>query len=150
MPIDDDFDSDLEELPKSIRISMAHEAWKAANRSLSIRKAARQHGIAYHTLIDRIHGAILRQEANKAMQKLSPAEELCLIEWSKDLHGWGWPAHVEQLYRMVQELLISKGDTQILGVNWVSCFLDRHPELGSRYVPLLDKERALAQNPDTI
>lgn len=51
---------------------------------------------------------------------------------------------------MAQELLIAKGDIGDLGVNWVSRFLDRHPELRSRYVPPLDKERALAKKPDIV
>lgn len=86
MPTDDNFDSDQEELPKPLRISMAHQAWKAANGTLLIRKAARQHGISYRTLIDRIQGAVSKQEANEAMQKLIPTEELCLIEWTEDLY----------------------------------------------------------------
>ena len=86
MPTDDEFDSDQEELPQSIRIAMAYQAWKAANGSLSIQKATRQHGISYHTLIDLIHGAKSKQEANEAMQKLTPIEELCLAEWSEDLY----------------------------------------------------------------
>jgi hypothetical protein len=51
---------------------------------------------------------------------------------------------------MAEEMLQAKGDTAPLGVNWQEAFLRRHPELKSRFIPPLDKERASAQDRDII
>jgi hypothetical protein len=48
---------------------------------------------------------------------------------------------------MVVEILFAKEDNQPLGHNWQAYFLERHPELKSKFVPPLNKERAIAQDP---
>jgi hypothetical protein len=53
---------------------------------------------------------------------------------------------ISQLYRMATELLKAKGDHNPLGINWPSHFLARYPDLRSRFVPPLDKERLVAQD----
>ena len=47
---------------------------------------------------------------------------------------------------MAQELLITKGDTKPLGKNWTQKFLSRHNDIRTKFIPPLDKERALAQD----
>ena len=61
-----------------------------------------------------------------------------------DLSRWGWPIRIERLCTMAQELLLDKGDTAALGVHWTDQFLRRHPELKSKYIAALDKERLKA------
>ena len=51
---------------------------------------------------------------------------------------------------MAQELLCSKGDNDPIGLNWPSKFLHRNPSIKTQYVPALDKERALAEDPKII
>jgi hypothetical protein len=51
---------------------------------------------------------------------------------------------------MAIELLKGKGDINDLGINWTQGFLRRHPDLKSRFVPLLDKDRVVAEDPDQI
>ena len=48
---------------------------------------------------------------------------------------------------MAQGLLTAKGDKGKIGKNWPQKFLSRHPEIKTAYVLLLDKERAMAQEP---
>jgi hypothetical protein len=91
-----------------------------------------------------------RKEHSKAMQRLSPGEEEALRDWIVQLATWGWPVHVWQLNAMASALLLGKGDTKPLGINWTQAFLERHPTLKSRFITGLDKERALAQHPDII
>jgi len=43
-------------------------------------------------------------------------------------------------------MLIDKGDTRGLGVHWTDQFLNRHPQLRTKFVASLDKERAKAQD----
>jgi hypothetical protein len=49
---------------------------------------------------------------------------------------------------MATELLVAKGDTADLGIHWTDQFLYRHPELRTKFVTGLDKERAKAEDPD--
>ena len=49
---------------------------------------------------------------------------------------------------MVIELLVNKGDTEDLGIHWTEQYLDRHPQLKTKFMSGLDKERAEAQDPD--
>ena len=142
---------DGEELAKPVRIQMAFDAYKAANGTLSLRKAARQHGITFESLRGRVNrGAVSRQQANEDMQRLSALEEDILRDWCTQLESWGWPARICQLRKMAEEMLQAKEDNAPLGVNWQEAFLRRHPELKSRFIPPLDKERALAQDRDII
>ena len=51
---------------------------------------------------------------------------------------------------MVTEMIEKKGDKKLLGVNWVSKFLRPHPNIELAYIPPLDKERAMAQEPEIL
>lgn len=51
---------------------------------------------------------------------------------------------------MAEDLLKVKGDFKPLGINWTQKFLKRHKEIKTKYIPPLDKERALAQDPEIL
>ena len=141
---------DPDEIPKSKRLELACNVWKDPTNKLSIRKIARQYGISHSTLGDRIHGKVSKKDEAKRRQRLTPEEEEAIVGWILRLQAWGWPPRVERTRSMAKELLNKKGDTEALGINWIQKFLSRHPELKTRYSPPLDKERALAQDPDTL
>ena len=82
------------------------------------------------------------------MQRLTVAEEEAIRDWLLDLSSWGWPIRVERLRAMAIELLVNKGDTEDLGIHWTEQYLDRHPQLKTKFMSGLDKERAEAQDPD--
>jgi hypothetical protein len=48
---------------------------------------------------------------------------------------------------MATDMLVAKGDNRPLGPNWQGHFFDQHPELKSKFILPLDKERATAQDP---
>ena len=55
---------------------------------------------------------------------------------------------VEYVHEMALGLIQSHGiKNPTLGKNWISPFLDRHPDLASRFTERLDKQRAYASNP---
>ncbi len=87
------------QLDREERIELAQEAWLAAggkgNKTLSMTKAAWQHGISKSTLVDRINGATSRSIAHEDDQRLTPGEEAALLAWVLRLQAWGWPARVE-------------------------------------------------------
>ena len=70
---------DTEKLSKHVRIQMAVDAYIEAAGAKSMHKVACQHGVRYKAVQDRIsRERILKQEANKRMQRLSSVEEASL------------------------------------------------------------------------
>jgi hypothetical protein len=43
---------------------------------------------------------------------------------------------------MAKDILAEKSDLETLGKNWQSSYFQRYPELKSKFIPPLDKERA--------
>ena len=135
------------EVPQVERIDQAQEAFEKAKGTISLNKIARQHGITASTLhycITKAGGSA--KVINQSRQRLSPKEETVLENYIRRLQRWGWPGRVEHIKEMAQELCKAKGDTKVLGINWIQKFLRRHPEIKSKYIPPLDKERALAED----
>jgi hypothetical protein len=135
---------DLPELPMSVRINLAYQAWIMYRGTIPVRKIARSYSVPNSTLLDRKNGAVSKKEANQAKQRLSPSEEDALRDWMLELASWNWPVRPEQLRGMATELLLEKGDTKELGVHWTEQYLDRYPVLKTKYVAGLDKSRAKA------
>jgi hypothetical protein len=66
---------DPPDLPKDVRIALAHQAWIDAKGSLTKGKAARIFGVSPSTLKDRIASAIPKALASQVMQRLTVAKE---------------------------------------------------------------------------
>jgi undecaprenyl pyrophosphate synthase len=56
---------DPDELPEAVRLQMAHDHYLDQNKKKSIRQVAREHGIRWEILRDRINGA--KPKADAAM-----------------------------------------------------------------------------------
>src|SRR5450432_1107832 len=126
------------QLPRSQRIALAYQAWKDADGQISMKKAARMFNVSSSTLQGRIKGAIPKEQASQAMQKLSKEQEDALVEWIDLLTSWGWPARSDQLRGMAREFLRAKGDASELGVHWHDGFLQRHPEVKTKFTRKMD------------
>jgi len=68
-PINDPFDDDdayesKDELPKPIRLQLAHKAWIKANSTCLIKDIACTFGVAFSILNRRIKGVILKEAAS--------------------------------------------------------------------------------------
>jgi len=102
------------------------------------------------TLQTRTKGVIPIKESNQAKRKLCIGEEEALRDWCIQLGKWGWPPRVCQLRTMALELLRAKSDKAELGIHWQEAFLSRFPDLKTKYIGGLDKNRFSAQNPIII
>ena len=135
------------EIPREERLQLAQEFWRQSNGAVTITRAAMMYGVRRETLRDQIHGARSRSESHQKLQRLSPGEEKALADWTLTLGKWGWPARVEQVHGMASALLQAKGDTKALGIHWTDQFLNRHPNLKSKFVTGLEKDRVAAEDP---
>ena len=144
----------LKTLKHKQRIQYALGAYLQANKTGNGIKS--QHKTAIRCTLDRatlgrrIRGGRGFAEAIKRRQRLSVKEECELKDLSQQLEEWGWPARINQLEKMTTELLELKGDTKKLRRNWTAKWLKRHPEIKSKFVPPLDKSRAMAQNAGSV
>ena len=132
------------EISQKERLQLALEACKSNQKSM--RKVAKQYGVPKSSLHDRVNGKMTRKEEHQRRQKLSPQEELAIVNWLHRLQAWGWPSRIDQVREMAAELLKKKGDSQNLGIHWGQKFLGRHQQLKTAFVPSLDKKRAMAED----
>src|SRR5947209_1906413 len=102
------------EMPYEDRVQEAITIYKArfgSSSEISMRKAAKVHGVCWETVQDRLKGAIPRKLANEKMQRLSVFEESIIKQYCLQLYRWGWPTKCSQIRRMAVEILEGKGDT---------------------------------------
>jgi hypothetical protein len=114
----------------------------------SIRAAAERYGLSYETLRDRKRGARSRLASHEDQQCLTAQEELAIKRWILKIDSYGWPPKIDYVRHMALEFIRSHGNpSPKLGKNWITRYLDRHPDLASRFTNRLDKQRAFASNP---
>lgn len=117
----------------------------------SIRQAAIRYGLKRSTLHDRLHGRKSRAEVAELTQKLYPAEEKLLLTAILAYFDLGFPVRVRQLKSWALYILqLRNPHARTLGKNWVSRFLKRHPEVGTRWRQTMDRVRVRAANPESI
>ena len=68
-------EGDPDELSESVRLEMAYDTFLDYNGGQSIRKTAREHGIPWETLRDRIKGAKTKAQDAESRQRLLAKEE---------------------------------------------------------------------------
>lgn len=86
-------------------------------------------------------------DAHEDQQNLTKAEEKVIVHWISRVDAYGWPAKLDYVRQMVLGFIRSHGiRTPVLGHNWITHFLDRHPDLVSKFATRLDKQRSYASN----
>jgi hypothetical protein len=144
---DDEDHPSLDDLPKTIKLANAYAEYLDPLNTKSVRLLAKEYGCGRTALQDRVNGKSVSWEEKCAdQQRLTVLEELALVEWCHQLEAWGFPPKVESLRRMAIDMLLDKEDLEELGINWQERWLDRHPDLKSKFIPPLDKERAMAHS----
>jgi hypothetical protein len=102
--------------------------------------AAKQLSMSKATLYRRQNGGVGRVVARQSQQTLTEAEERALVKWLTHLTASGYPARHSIVRKMVvgiQQLRLAKINDasqevvtyKPLGINWVSRFLHRYPQL---------------------
>ena len=93
-------------------------------------------------------GLQTRRKAHEKEQLLSAATEEAIVKCILKLNDWGFPPRLDRLWREVnvlakvvkearQQEAQAEGSRRLvydhIGQNWITQFLDRHPELAARY-----------------
>ena len=90
------------EKPKEERIQEATEWYlrlRDSQMSMSIRLAAKRHGVPWESVRNRVKGAVTRKKRMEDFQKLTVFEESVIESYCNTLYGWGWPARIHQVRR---------------------------------------------------
>src|SRR6478609_1106650 len=116
---------------------------------LSIRRAAKIYEVNRNTLSNRKNGRQSRRDTMANSRKLSKLEEETVLQYALDLDSRGFPCRISVIEDMANRLLAARNVSPV-GKHWAINFIQRHPELKSRYQRRYDYQRALCEDPTII
>ncbi len=138
----------MEPLLKESRIILALEALKK-DPKLSVRKVATIYEIPKSSLHDRRAGKQPRREISANLRKLTDLEEKVLLERVLDLDARGFQPRLSDIREMADRLRTIR-DASRVGPRWANNFVDRHPEVTTRFRRRIDYQRTQCEDPDVV
>ena len=133
---------------KEARIKKAIHAVKVGDFP-SLRRTAEAYDIPLTTLRRRLGGGVSCALAHESQQLLTVAEEKAVVRWIYRLEEFGFPPrtqHVKEAVSLLKESTWTEG----VGKNWITRFLNRHPDLVSKFSSQFDKKRLKMSNPEVV
>lgn len=130
------------------RIAKAIKAYHSGKYS-SLSKTADICGVPRTTLSRRLNGGTTRQLAHTKQQLLTLSEERAIVRWIYNLEASGFPPRIEHV-KEAALLLKGKELDENIGKNWMTRFLNRHPQLVTKFSSQFDKKRIVANDPALI
>jgi hypothetical protein len=121
-------------------------------RIKSIRAAAKLYDLPPSTLHHRASGRISRVDKRPSGHKLTQTEEDSLTEWIISMDTRGAAPRPSTVREMANILLAAREEASLstVGKNWPSTFINRRPELRTRFSRRYDYQRALNEDPKSI
>jgi len=126
----------------------------------SVRNAAEAFGVHYSTLRRHLKGGKSRKLAHVHQQLLTLAEERAIVRWIVRLEEFGFPPRVSHVKEAIvllkhpelglEEEVIERYFEGRIGKNYLTHFLNRHPELVSKLSSNFDKRCIRQSNPEVI
>jgi hypothetical protein len=136
-------------LTQEARIIMAMEAIQTSTKKLSCRAAAKRYEVSQTTLRARMTGRLSRCDYRPVAQNLTDLEEILLLRYILDKDERGFPPRLADVEDMANLILESRG-SQRVGKLWAHRFVQRRPELKTRFNRVYDFQRALCEDPELI
>lgn len=128
-----------------------NEQKKPLETRLAVLTIAKMHDVPPSTLDHRIKGRRSAEDRAREQMHLHEAEEVVLVEHIKLLARRGFPMTPRMIREKATGILASRTGTEfVLGKNWVTRFLERHPELKVYRSTPLDKARANGLTPAAV
>ncbi len=103
----------------------------------------------YATLSDRIAGRTYRPKTKPNCYKLNDLEEETLVRYILDLDTRGFAPRLASVEDIANYILESRGGKRV-GKLWAHRFVQRRPELKTRFNRVYDFQRALCEDPELI
>ena len=114
----------------------------------AIAVASRDHHLPRTTLRDRIHGAQDIHAAKENTQRLSPRQEEQLVKWILNEEAAGRPPTRRELMAFAGVIAALGSDDRPIGHNWVTRFLQRHPDIKMKISRGIEAMRSLSSTED--
>jgi hypothetical protein len=130
------------------RIILAIEAIRSSKK-LSQRSAAKIYKVPQKTLSNRMAGRTYRPESKANCYKLNDLEEETLVRYILDLDTRGFAPRLAGVEDMANYILESRGGKRV-GKLWAHRFVQRQPELKTRFNRVYDFQRALCEDAELI
>jgi hypothetical protein len=118
-------------------------------RKVSIRHATKAYDVPYTSLYDRIKGRVTRHEVRNSRLQLTKAEKDTIVQHVLNLDLQGFPPRIKGVEDIANLLLATRGSKRV-GKNWAYRFVQRRPELKSRFSRAYNFQRALCEDPELI
>jgi helix-turn-helix, Psq domain/Tc5 transposase DNA-binding domain len=138
----------MPEQSKEAKILLAIEALRV-NPKLKVRKAANIYDVPGTTLRSRMAGTTSRAETQSKNRLLDELEEKVLLQYILDLDNRGFSPKLEAVEDIANHILASR-KKQPVGKLWAHRFVQRNPELKTRFSRSYDFQRALCKDPKLI
>jgi hypothetical protein len=121
-------------------------------RIKSLRAAAKLYEVPLTTLHERVQGQSSRLDSRPSGFTLIQLEEDSLTEWILFMDSRGASPRPAAVGIMANILLAAGGShpSPTVGKNWPSSFINRRPELRTRFSRKYDYQRALNEDPKSI
>src|SRR5271156_5297950 len=133
---------------KEARIILAIEATRTSKK-LSQRSAAKIYKVPLSTLSDRMAGRTYRPETKANSLKLTKLEEEVILRNILDMDSRGFAPRLAGVEDMANFILESRGGKRV-GKLWAHRFVQRQPDLKTRFNRVYDFQRALCEDTELI
>ena len=130
------------------RIVMAMEAAQMSNK-MSVRRAAKLYNVPESTLRARISGRPSRSDTRTNCHKLTKLEEEVIVRNILEMDSRGFAPRLAGVEDMANFILESRGGKRV-GKLWAHRFVQRRPDLKTRFNRVYDFQRALCEDPELI
>ena len=138
----------MESISYEARVNLAIEAIQK-DEKLSLRAIAKLYNVADRTIRRRLAGIPTRRDIPANLRKLTDLEERTIIQYIIELSTRSFPPRLSSVKDMANHLLRVR-DAPRVGKLWASRFVNRQPELRTRYSRRYDYQRALCEDPRVI
>ena len=130
------------------RITLAIQALQK-DASLSLRRAAKDYNVPQSTLCERRQGTVFQSNSHPQTMKLTQSEEQAITKNILELDSRGFSPTPALLRDMANKLLAERHQKPV-GINWPTNFIQRNPELKTRWNHTYNCQQALNKKPEII
>ena len=142
----------MNELSKEERMRLAIDAFDKSQFQ-SKTACGRAFDVPSRTLMKHLNGVHSRKESTANCRKLSDIEEDTLSRWILNMCQRGLPLQISSVRHLAQLLLSARlkfPEKATIDELWVNQFIQRHPELQSKYTRQYDYQRAKCEDPELM
>ena len=110
-----------------------------------MRSAVAIYEVLYETLRQRIKGIPSRRDSTPNNRRLSSQEESAIVQYILELDSRGFSPRPSEVREMADLLLTERQESPV-GQKWVSNFINRRPEIKTKFSRKYDYKRALCED----